>query len=606
MFDQYKIAVRVTMLDELSVPLAQVARHLATTEEAASKLHSRMASMRAYFAGGMGLLGAGATMAAPLLYAIDKAAQLQKQMIAVQIATRGTTDQMDAMRGVIEKVAGQTVFSIIDVSKMAKQIATGTGLGAEQVQSLLPAYAKYADVQQLMKDTPYTQSINDAIRAAHGAQHYDVASLTEYLNLLTKASLIVPGSVSEVVRALGYFQGIAKTALGVSDQDAVLSVALANRLGFAGTRGGTNLAAAFTRTIPGVFGSGLLTGKSNEALADMHMIDAHGHAKVFENGKFSVLKWMGLTSDFVAREFAGHPEAVARQNIMKDFQRAYGTNGGRMPAMMGSDQAITQWLQIAQQFKEYGGFEGMQQKFANEAVAQQYQNAVTNFQSAMAELGITLLPHVTVALKELNTHLGQVISWMSKNPGQVRQYAKDLAYFSTALASLGVISVATSAIIGLRTAIGALQAASVAGAAATSTAGIALNWVFKTLAAGALGYAAGTVIYDKAISGTKFDDWLGEKEAKLLAFFGNQTAKDAIAANRKGSAPHGQIQRLSPYIAAPVPNTTHVTVPIYLDSKKIAAPVAKIIANGVAKPQTGISGFDGSMSPAPAGGIGGL
>ena len=79
-----------------------------------------------------------------------------------------------------------------------------------------------------------------ATPALAGLHHYDAASLTAYADLLTKASSIVPGSVSEVVRALGYFQSVAKTALGSDEIQNVLSVALANRLGFAGTRGGTN------------------------------------------------------------------------------------------------------------------------------------------------------------------------------------------------------------------------------------------------------------------------------------------------------------------------------------------------------------------------------
>ena len=247
--------------------------------------------------------------------------------------------------------------------------------------------------------------------------------MTQYANLLTKASLIVPGSVSEVVRGLAYFQGIAKTALGSSDEQNVLAVALANRLGFPGTRGGTNLAAAFTRTIPGVFGSGLLKGHSHEALSNMGMIDAQGHAKVFKDGKFDVATWMGLTADYVAKEFASHPEAIARQDIMRNFQWGYGTRGSRVPSIMGSPQAIEQWKQLAAQFSEYGGFESMQAKFADESVAQQYLNAKTNFASAMTEIGITLLPTASAALKKLNVHLQTMIEWISKNPEKVKEYA---------------------------------------------------------------------------------------------------------------------------------------------------------------------------------------
>jgi hypothetical protein len=50
-------------------------------------------------------------------------------------------------------------------------------------------------------------------------------------------------------------------------------------------------------------------------------------------------------------------------------------------------------------------------------------------------------------------------------------------------------------------------------------------------AAAAVGYAIGSVIY-KAIAETDFADFLGRSVAKVLAFFGNQTAKDALAAQQ--------------------------------------------------------------------------
>ena len=345
---------------------------------------------------------------------------------------------------------------------MAKQIATGTGLGAQQVQSILPAYVKYADVQLLMKGAPYEQSVRDAIMAAHGAQHYDAQSLTQYLNLINKASLMIPGSTTEIVRGLAYSQGIAKTALGSSDEQNILMIALLNRMGFPGTRGGTNVSAAMTRSIPGVFGSGLLRGKSHEALAAMGMIDAKGHAKVFTDGKFDTLKWAGLLSDYVTREYASHPEAIARQDIMKNFQRAFGTIGARAVSLLSSPQAIEQMRTMGAQMQQFGGFEGMQQIFKDESVAQQYQNAMTNMQSAMVELGLTLLPTVTKALNKFNSYMGELIDWMMKNPGQVKQYAKDVAYFAAALLGLGAVSVATSAVIGLVTSLGYLKTAAAA------------------------------------------------------------------------------------------------------------------------------------------------
>ena len=50
------------------------------------------------------------------------------------------------------------------------------------------------------------------------------------------------------------------------------------------------------------------------------------------------------------------------------------------------------------------------------------------------------------------------------------------------------------------------------------------------MAAGAVGYGAGTVISKNFVEGTDFGDKLGETIAKTLAFFGNDEAKAALEA----------------------------------------------------------------------------
>lgn len=71
-------------------------------------------------------------------------------------------------------------------------------------------------------------------------------------------------------------------------------------------------------------------------------------------------------------------------------------------------------------------------------------------------------------------------------------------------------------------------------------------------------------------------------------------------AQKPGSAP----AQLSPYIAAPQSTTTNVTVPVYIDGKKVADAVAKVQSKALAAPQVGPSIFDGSLMPMPAGGAG--
>jgi hypothetical protein len=64
-------------------------------------------------------------------------------MIGIQIATHGTTQQMDSLRMSIEKASSSTVFSAVDVAKMAKSVATSNTFTAPQLQALMPTIAKF-------------------------------------------------------------------------------------------------------------------------------------------------------------------------------------------------------------------------------------------------------------------------------------------------------------------------------------------------------------------------------------------------------------------------------------------------------------------------------
>lgn len=623
MFESYRVGVRLSLIDDVASPMRLLLRHFADAELAAGKLQVRLDKIRGFFVGGTALFGAGAAMAAPLIASIDKAAQLQKQMIAIQLSTRGTTAEMGALRATIEQISGQTIFSAIDVAKMAKQVSTGTGFNAQQLQNVLPAYARYADVQALMKGAPYEQSIGDAIRAAHGAGHFDAKSLTEYLDLINKASLIIPGSTAEIAKGLAYFQTVSKNELGLSDNDSILAVALANRLGMHGTRGGTTLTAALTRSVPGVFGSGLLTGKSGESLKDMGMVDAHGRAKVFKDGKFDMLTWMGLTADYVAREFASNPENEARQHILQHFQRAYGTQGSRLASLLGTPQAITSWKELGAQFGQYGGFEAMQETFANQSVAQQWMNTKADFSNALTEVGMTLLPTASKALQTLNGYLKDFVAWTTKNPEKVGEYAKNIGLFAVAIAGLGVVSIATSAITGLVTVLGLMQASAITTSAtmgelagaigyagAAGKAKILLDAGTKLGLAGAVGYGIGSLLYH--FTPENIQDAIGRTIARGFALF-DQDDRDVLDTEKSymakrpsdrwtyaGRSPAAK----APYLPAQRQNPLVINTRIDLDGRKIAESVTRHQGDAANGPQRGLSGFDSSRALLPAGGAG--
>jgi TP901 family phage tail tape measure protein len=439
MFEDYTVAVKVKLFNEVSGGLMLMSRQFEGLTDKALIFQGHIKKIQGLMTAGFGMIAGGAALATPFVYAISKAAELQKQMIGIQVATHGTTGQMDSLRVAIEKASAPTVFSALDVAKMAKSVATSNSFNATQLQALMPAIAKFADVQYLMKGTSYSSSVVDAVKMMHLAQKYSPKDVEPYFDAITKVSFMMPGGAGELRSALSYFQPAGKAALGVTDTDALMLVALLSRLGLSGSRGGTNLLAAMSRTIPGVFGSGLLKGKSHEALADMGFIDKNGHSKFMVNGKFSTEQWVYGLSEFIRSALAKDP-LHGRERIMTDYQHAFGTQGGKVAGLLSMPGAIDQLAAMGEDFYKLASMGKIQNNFVQESVAQQYQTAVTNFQNAMIELGYNLLPLATHALNDINAALDTIIPWMRTHKKLVKELSEAFLVLAGTMAIAGLVS----------------------------------------------------------------------------------------------------------------------------------------------------------------------
>lgn len=580
MMEDYSVAVKVSLINHVSAGLVAMAAQFSTLNKQADLFAAKLRALKATALIGAGLIGGGAVIAAPFVYAISKAAELQKHMIAVQTATGATTQELNNMRAAIEHISAQTIFSNVQVAEMAKTIATGTGLSEKKVQDILPVYARFADVQYLMKGSPYDESVKDAIRLAHTAQHYDAESLAKYLDLLTKVSLVVPGNLSEVGHALKYSQGLSKTALGMDDTNSVMLVALLNRLGFAGSRGGTNLIAAMSRSIPGIFGSGLLKGKSAEALKDMGMVDEKGQSKALVDGKFDAMTWMKLLADFVHKEFQTKAPDAARQNIMKDFQHGFGTQGGRVVSLLSSPQALEQLSQLSEKFAKMPGVVSMQEKFKSQSVEQQFFNAKTNLTSLFTELGYTLLPAASKGLVAFNNSITKLIDLVRGHQDAVRRFS--IGMLSVAGLSLvgGIITMVVSGLKGLLI---VLRLFTIVPAIAGGLTAVAAG--FSAVAAGiapllaALGVAYGAYKAAGALGAGKVGKYIGNKVYDL-------------------THPSQSSSPIPVKTTNPQPKTIQVSSTINMDGRAIARAVTTHQVSEARSPNA-TSRFDSSMMGTP-------
>jgi TP901 family phage tail tape measure protein len=541
-----------------------------------------------------GIQMAGAfAIAKPIELAVVAAAKLQKEMIGIGLGARGSAADLDKLRGVIEDVAGKTMFSSVDVAKMGKQLATGTGWSRQQVAQDLPVFAQFADAQQIMKGTPYAQSVQTGIQLAHQAGYTKPEEISRYLDLLTKASFTIPGGLGELSHALKYSQNALST-LGLSDDQSVLLNATLNRMGLSGSRGGTTAVAALTRSIPGIFGSGLLTGKSGEALRTMGMADASGHSTVFSNGKFDTLKFMSRLADYEQSEYGSNPEAIARQHILENLQRAGGVNGARGMELLASPAAFAALRTVQDSLSKGSGTAAVQQTFADQSVYQQFENAKTNVTTLMSELGYTLLPTVSEGLKGFNGGIQRLIDLTRAHPNVSSGLMYAGAGVAGILATGAALNMGRFALggFGLFRDIAAISTAATPAQTAISAAGGAVA-VGGMLAGLAVFFAGVAGAYNEISAHAGFFKQAGSNLASSgYAGLGFQMGKGESWASR---VLHGGLTVQPPSSAGQT--TVHTTV--NLDGKTLAKVVTQHQSNQVGGPTNSGSTFDPRMSFAP-------
>lgn len=419
----YSVAVKLSLINNVSSGLLKMAAQFSMLERQAEVFQAKLNSIRFQANLGSGMVAFGTAMVAPLLGAVNQAGKLEQQLSVIQSATQANVDQMDAYRKSIERVASQSVFSSIKVAEMGKIIATTGNFKIEDMAKVTELFTKFATVQNLIKGTSYDASTKQGLQLAEITGHYDPQSIEKSLNLLTKLGLIMPDNIQQVLGSMKYMQGTVKNVMGVEDEQGMLFVAMLNRLGISGTRAGSMLTAAISRSIPGVMGSGLWEGKSPQALTAMGMVDSAGHANYFtKEGKFDAVKWMSLMGQYVQKEFAANAPSVARENIMKNFQYAYGMNGARIAGLMSSPEALEQYKMLEKVIKQYPNLDKLYERMDG-LYNKQLPQAMSNFNTILTNLGYTLLPVATTALKYFNDNAQNFIQYLQDHEDTIRRFA---------------------------------------------------------------------------------------------------------------------------------------------------------------------------------------
>jgi hypothetical protein len=356
-------------------------------------------------------------LADPAIKALGLAGEMQARLLVIKAFNPGTTDaDMALMRKSAEDASKNTQFSALDESKILQTIISDTGFTPKQATDLLPIFSNYADVQFLAKGAAFETSIKDAIGAAHNAHHFEPEELSHFLDSLNKASMLIPEATTALVNAQKYDGALLKNEFHMTDEQVMLFNALADRAGFTGTRGGTNLANAIQRTTPGLFGSGLLKGKSAEALRHMGLVDNSGHSTIYKNGQVDLGLLLEQISKYTSGEFKknkDHPE-LAEQDIAVTFRHAFGASD-KLIAALSTPETMENLHQMGDQYDHMAGVNSIQKTFADDSMMQNFRTATTNVDNVFIELGNTVLPQANAALKIFNSNITALNDWISSH-----------------------------------------------------------------------------------------------------------------------------------------------------------------------------------------------
>ncbi len=637
----YSVAVKLTLINNVSTGLVAMAGQFAMLSRQSDIFQAKINALRFQGRVGAGLVAFGSAVASPFLGAINQAGKLEQQLLIIKSATQANTEAMDNYKKSIEQAATQTMFSSIEVAKMGSIIATTGNFKIGELASITNEFAKYATVQKLLKGTSSEASTKQGLQLAEITGHFDPKSIQNSLNLLTKLGLIMPDSITQVLNSMKYMQGTVKNVMGVEDEQGMLFIAMLNRMGISGTRAGSMLTAAISRSVPGIMGSGLWEGKSPQALQNMGLV-TNGHANYYnQEGRFDAVKWMTLMGNFVKREFATKSPSDARQEIMKNFQFAFGANGSRIAGLMSSPEALKQFQQLQEVTKLYPDLDKLYSRMDG-LYAKQLPEAMKNFDTLMVNIGYTVLPIATKALKFFNANMESLVKFMQNHEDTIRRFSEAFLWVAGLTTLGGVLLLVKVGLTGLMLPfqmmsriLPLLSAAFlpfnatallvVAGIAAIGVAFYELNkhWdslseslsknpVFKVLESAfySLGYAMYHLIHPietiKEILG-----WFSKFDSKTE----NPYAKEATKLNWLSGQAQAPISRGSPYIkgnqqtrvaVAPTEDSKKsdaknqpIHVNLHVDGQKMASVVANHIYNQATYMPNTTSLYDTALSPMP-------
>jgi hypothetical protein len=474
----FDAGVTLHLIDKLSPALAGVARSLTSTKTAAKALEDQMKRIHSTFSKGLILVGGGMALASPLIAATKSAMHLESALARVKIQTHASDAQMRMLNDTFTKTANATgIFSKPTLAKFASEMYSSGIADVNQINRLLPIMAKAADVTKLMSGGKIgpEETLHTLTALSHQFGRYDTKSMTDMANAAVAMSLQLPGGMKSLLGTGSTVNVPANRILGIDPlelmafQAAVSQTSGSTGSGGKGRMSASNQINALMRAMPGLLGSGLLSGKSGFAAAVLGLGDHSGGATSMVNGKFSFQRFQDILSSFekmssveIAQRMKKNVDMLGKkapdeaplinaalagkvskaQLMAQLFQWQFGS-AGTVAQLIGDEKfggVMKRLSGSARQAVSGGGIEKMQDQVMKTLEAQ-LTRLSTNFETLSSTIGSQIIPVITPLVEKLGDIVDQVNTFASAHPKITMAVTSLIALASASLIAAGTFNI---------------------------------------------------------------------------------------------------------------------------------------------------------------------
>lgn len=370
-------------------------------------------------AGGIALGGIALSVAG-----IDQAAQLQKAMVAVGIATNTPDRQMQKFYEMAMGVSDVTAQSMATIgNEMATAASSGLKLQS-QLLSAFPLIARAADVMWLSpKHVDPVDAVQQLTQLTHLFGAYQGPLFTHMLNRATQLMFAQPEGIQRMLMQGKYFIPMAMQA-GVPEDDVFRVMMSMGQTGLGRGRGGTGVRSLIEYLLGAATETGHLSMAQHLAMGagvagrpGLNLLGPDGRLRgEFEDKHGNLL--LGKVLAFLERERTHFRPA----DFANDLTNAFLQQGGLVAGTLLLPQVYAQTQRNWQVLEHQDDIEGMWKRYRN-TTAFAWPAFVTNFQNVLAAIFLPTLPTVTKDLQGMAQWLGSINQNLMHNQDEAKEWA---------------------------------------------------------------------------------------------------------------------------------------------------------------------------------------